>query len=246
MKIDPYAHPFGEVRVPGISQGFSSGREDEMDKKQDKLRRMAKGAVESYERQLEIVVGAMRQALAMTTELESERAALLEELRETYARTVCMRKKDFDTVIRRTTQPTETRAAELSRRIDAFEADRRESTAGLKDLMSNGKAIRPEVWSRFKELLLAPEQQDSERELAKILRVLHLEQEEINSLLRKILLKKEVKVKDLRNLARLVDSNRDLRTAELEPALVDCEEVHGRICNIWRDVMNTHAKTMEG
>ena len=250
MKIDPYAHPFGEVRVPSISQSSSHGREVKLNDDRDKLKQMALlrtrlrrvslNAVETYDKQLEAVVGAMRQALAMTGELEDERAALLRELRETYARTVCMRKKDFDSCIRRTTQPTETRTAELSRGIDTYEAGRKESIAKLRQLLSNGKPISAEVWNELKELLLAPEQRNSERELAGILRELHLEQEEINSLLKRILSKKEVKVKDLRDLARLVDSNRHLRTAELEPALNGCDRAHSRVCNTWHDVMDTY------
>jgi len=240
MKIDPYAHPFGEVRVPSISQSSFRGREVKMHDNRDKLRRMAESAVETYDKQLEVVVGAMRQALAMTRELENERATLLRELRVTYARTVCMRKRDFDTCIRRTTRPTETRTAELSRGIDAYEAGRKESIAKLRDLLSNGKPISVETWNEFKELLLAPEQRNSERELAGILRELHLEQEEINSLLKRILSKKEAKIKDLRNLARLVDSNRRLRTAELEPALSGCDRAHSRVCSTWHDVMDTY------
>lgn len=194
--------------------------------------------LDSYEMRLESVGALMRQAIEVVKNSQRQQEEVAGELRNILAKTECLRKKDFDRMMEEMWGQRRKREKEIHDTLESFLREEKEIIDELrKKLVEAGRPMKMDDFTVLKERILN-RQRKRERKVSAILKSFHLEQEELSTVLRKLLSKGErVKIKDLKDMIRGLRAHRIYKGSSIGKVLQELEMVDKEVDTAWEMVM---------
>ena len=193
--------------------------------------------IDSYEMRVETVSSLMRQTVQVLKNFQPQQEEMAEELKNILAKTEFLRKKDFDKMMEEIWGKRGEREKKLHKTLEDFLRDEREMIDELRKLLGSGEPMKMDDFTVFKERIL-DRQREREKKVSQILKSFHLEQEELRTALRRLLLKGDrVKIKDLKELIRGFRAHRIHKQSSIGRALEELEMVDREVDTAWQRVM---------
>lgn len=205
----------------------------------ENLQALAQGIIDSYQVRVKTVGNLMMEAAEELRNLQLEQQDLLTDLRDLLAKSKSLRKKDFDTKVEAILNQRGEREGEVIRAIDEFHRWVETMATELRRFFSNDKPLTMEDFADLKEIILL-RQEEREREAARVLREFHLEQEELKTVLQKLLSKGDsVRIKDFKSAIKALQFHQKEREGELGAMLKELDRVSEEVKGDWQGVMTT-------
>jgi len=202
------------------------------------LTRGVREILDSYEKRVESVGALMRQAIEVVKNSQQQQEEKVGELRNVLAKTESLRKKDFDRMMEEMWGQRRKRETEIHDTLESFLSEEKEIIDELsKKLVEAGRPMKMDDFTVLKERILN-RQREREKKISAILKSFHLEQEELSTALRKLLLKGErVKIKDLKDMIRGLRAHRIYKESSIGKVLQELEMVDREVDTAWEMVM---------
>lgn len=192
----------------------------------EEMQVLAQAIIDSYEMRVKIVSVLMRQTNKLLKDFHLEQAEMANELRDRLAQRECLRKKDFDVMMEGIRVQQREREREVDEMLENFRREEEEMIAGLREILVSAERTRLEDFQIIKDNILT-RQKEREREVGKMLRNFHLEQEELRQGLRRLLEKGEsVRIKDFKAMIKGIQVRQKERESEFDKML----EVFRQVC----------------
>jgi len=199
--------------------------------------------LDSYEMRLDSVGALMRQAIQVVKNSQRQQEGMAGELRNILAKTECLRKKDFDRMMEGMWGQRRKGEKEIHGTLESFLREEKEMIDELrKNLVEAGRPMKMDDFTVLKKHILN-RQREREKKISAILKSFHLEQEELSTALRKLLLKGErVKIKDLKDMIRGLRAHRIYKESSIGKVLQELEMVDREVDTAWEIVMMSAQK----
>lgn len=215
-------------------------RQEEMERI-DRTRSLTRGIreiLDSYEKRVGSVGALMRQAIEAVKNSQRQQEEIAGELRNILAKSESLRKKDFDRMMEEMWGPRRKREKEIDDTLKSFLGEEKEVIDELrKKLVEAGRPIKMDDFMVFKEPILN-RQREREKKVNAILKSFCLEQEELNTVLRRLLSKGErVKIKDLKDMIRGLQAHQIYKESSIGKVLQELEMVDREVDTVWQKVM---------
>ncbi|MEW6674627.1 MAG: hypothetical protein AB1348_01180 [Nitrospirota bacterium] len=206
------------------------------------LRNIVGQIVSSYESKVKTVTSLMREVNQRIKNYHIEQEQLTNRLKEMLAKTECLRKKDFDTMMTGIRSQQDEREKEVSQMVEDFCKEEEETVAKLREILTIKNPSTLEDFKILKERMLN-RPKERERRVTQILKDFHRDQEELNTALRMLLEKGPfVRIKDFKAMVKAFYIERRYENAEVSKILEEFERVKDEIGNQWQRVMATVGK----
>jgi len=206
------------------------------------LRDIVGNTVSSYESKVKMVTSLMTEVHERIKNYHVEQEQMINRLRDVLAKGVCLRKKDFNTMMAGIRNQQEAREKEVGRMVADFCSEEEETIAKLKKILTGESSSTLEDFKILKEKVLN-RPKERERRVSQILKDFHRDQEELNTALKMLLEKgSSVKVKDFKAMVKAFQIERKDENAQIDRILEEFEQVKDEISNQWQKVMSTVGK----
>jgi len=201
-----------------------------------------KGIINSYEMRVKAVSALMSQTIQVLKTSQRQQEKMTQELRNILAKTECLRKRDFDKMMEEMWGQRRKREKEIHRMLEIFLIEEKEMVDELRKLVNSEEVVEVKDFMVLKERILG-HQREREREVSKTLKSFHLEQEELSTALKKLLLKGgRVRIKQFKNMVRGLQAHRTHKESGLGKALDELEMVDREVNTAWHRVMMSTQK----
>lgn len=203
------------------------------------MRILAQSIIDSYEMRVKTVSTLMEQVNELLKSFHIEQEEMSGELRERLAKGECLRKKDFDAMMESIRAQRREREKEVSQMLERFRSEEERMITELRSMLISSERTRLEDFKIMKESILT-RQREREEEVGDMLRKFHLEQEELSTILKKLLQKGEsVRIKDFKIAIESIRVRQRERESEVSKMLEDFRKVHEEVSTEWQKVMAT-------
>jgi DNA-binding ferritin-like protein len=210
----------------------------------EETKNLIRGIIDSYEMRVETVGTLMRQTIKLLKNFQRQQEEMAEELKNILAKTEFLRKKDFDKIMEEIWRKRGEREKKVHKTLESFLREEREMIDELRKLLSSGKPMRIADFMVLKQRILN-RQREREKKVSQILKSFHLEQEELSTALRRLLLKGErVKIKDLKDVIRGLRAHRVHKQSSIGRVLEELEVVDSEVDIAWQRVMMSPRKNI--
>jgi len=190
----------------------------------EEMERLAKEVIASYEARVSSVEQIIEATHEMLETFRSQREAMRTQLRETLARTACLRKRDFDAMMRELLARQHAREGAVKETMRDYLAEQRALAATLREALDGGDAERV---GSVKEVLrrIEARRQAREQQVKGLLAEYRREQEEMARALKGLLSNGgSVKIKEFKATLRAIQSQRWSRSDLASPVQLRREE----------------------
>lgn len=196
-----------------------------------------KGIIDSYETRVKTVSALMRQTIQVLKDYQQQQKEMAGELRDILAKTEFLRKKDFDKMMEETWRKRDEKEKEVHEMLESFLREEKVMIDELGKLLGSGELMRTDDFMVLKERILN-RQREREKEVNQMLKSFHLEQEELSTALRRLLLKGErVKIRDLKDVIRGLRAHRMHKQSSIGRVLEELEVVDSEVDTAWQRVI---------
>ena len=194
-----------------------------------------KSVIDSYEARAKAVGALMRQTVEVLQRLDMEQEAKVSELRDLLARAESLRRKDFDTLMTEIWVQRREKEQQVAHTLDIFLKEQSELVAWLRKVITDGNVGLEEFRAMSQTVLTR--QKEMEGQLGRVLRELHLEQEEMGIGLKKLLQKGDrVRVKDFKAMLKAIHLRQTGRQDEVGKMLDELWGVDEEVAAQWHKV----------
>ena len=197
------------------------------------LEALAHRIIESYESRVGKVDAMIAQANETLLAFRGELYGMITQLKDNLAKSVCLRKRDFDSIMEEVLERLRQTETETRGCLLRFQEQEGEMLAHLMGIVSGKpsqglacvKAIREDILKR---------QREREARVAVALRRFHIEQDELTASLGKLLAKgRDLRVRDLQVVASMLKARREARENGMERMLEELEVIRGQVADQW-------------
>ncbi len=194
--------------------------------------------IDSYEARVTTVGALMRQMVEVLKRFDLEQEEKVMELRDLLARAESLRRKDFDTLMAEIRARRREKEKKVAHALDSFLKEQEELVAWLRKVITDGD-IGLEEFKALSHSILT-RQKGAQGDLGRMLRELHLEHEEMNIGLRKLLQKGErVRVEDFKAMIKAIQLRQGGRQDEVGRMLDELWGVDEEVASQWHKVMSS-------
>jgi len=194
--------------------------------------------IDSYEARVKAVGALMRQTVEVLKRFDLEREEKVAELRDLLARAESLRRKDFDTQMGEIWARRREKEERVVGTLDSLLKEQEALVAWLRKVIGDGN-ISLDEFKHLSQSILA-RQKDKEVEISRMLRELHLEQEEMETGLKRLLQKGErVRTKDFKAMIRAIHLRQEGRQDEVGRMLDELWAVDEEVATQWHRVMSS-------
>jgi hypothetical protein len=194
--------------------------------------------VDTYETRIKIISDLMRQMVATLKEFDVEQEERIEELREFLSKTNSLRKKDFNTLIAEIWNRRKEKEKKVDHTLENFLKSQGELVACLRKVIVSSN-MRLEDFKLLSQNILI-RQKKAEGELSRMLRELHLEQEELEVGLKKLFQRgKNVRIKDFKALIEAIQLRQAGREDEIGKMLDELWHIDKEVAIQWHKVVSS-------
>jgi len=203
------------------------------------LRNIVGEIVSSYGSKVKTVTSLMKEVTQKIRNYHVEQELITNRLKEMLARSECLRKKDFDTMIAGIRSQYQAREKEVSQIVEDFCREEEETVAKLREILTVKSPSTLEDFKILKEKMLN-RPKEREKRLSQMLKDFHRDQDELSTAL-KMLLEKgpSVRIKDIKAMVKAFHIEHKDENAEVDRILEEFERVKDEISNKWQRVMAT-------
>jgi hypothetical protein len=193
--------------------------------------------VDTYETRIKIISDLMRQMVATLKEFDVEQEERIEELREFLSKTNSLRKKDFNALIAEIWNRRKEKEKKVDHTLENFLKSQGELVACLRKVIVSSN-MRLEDFKLLSQNILI-RQKKAEGELSRMLRELHLEQEELEVGLKKLFQRgKNVRIKDFKALIEAIQLRQAGREDEIGKMLDELWHIDKEVAIQWHKVVS--------
>ena len=193
--------------------------------------------IRGYERRVNTITEYMSQAADLLAELGREQDAMASELRSALAERRSLRRKDFDRLLGHVVCERRERLAALPALIEQFRGAEHAVVAKLRRLLEGTAAGVVQAWPELRNEMVSL-QRARERQVARALRRVHVEQEELCRGLRGLLARGErVRIADLKAVVREIHAVSPHELVDLTAVLQDCRSACAEVLEAWQEVV---------
>jgi len=208
----------------------------------EETKNLIRGIIDSYEMRVKTVGTLMRQTIKLLKNFQRQQEEMAEELKNVLAKTEFLRKKDFDKMVEEIWRKRGERKKNVHKTLESFLREEREMIDELRKLLDPGEPMRIADFMVLKERILN-RQREREKKVSQTLKSFHLEQEELSTALRRLLLKGErVKIRDLKDVIRGLRAHRIHKESSIGRVLEELEVVDSEVDTAWQRVMMSPRK----
>jgi len=194
--------------------------------------------VDSYETRVITVGALMRQTVELLKRFDLEQEERVMELRDLLARAESLRRKDFDTLLAEIRTRRREKEERVAHALDRFLKEQGELVAWLRKVITNGD-IGLEEFKALSQGILT-RQKGAQGDLSRMLRELHLEHEEMNIGLRRLLHKGErVRIEDFKAMIKAIQLRQGGRQDEVGKMLDELWGVDEEVATQWHKVISS-------
>lgn len=194
--------------------------------------------VDSYETRVKTIGDLMLKAVDVLNRFDREQELKVMELRHLLAYAESLRKKDFDTLMTGIWARRREKERQVALTLDSFLKEQHRLVAWLREVVTLGD-IGPEQFKLLSLDYLAWQMQ-TEADLSRMLRELHLEQEELAAGLNKLLQKGEkVRIKDFKTMISAIQLRQRGRQSGLGRMLDELWGVDKAVATQWSQVITS-------
>jgi len=203
------------------------------------LCKIVEGIVGSYELKVNTVTCLMRQVYKKIENYHTAQELMANRLKDTLAKSECLRKKDFDALMAGILTQQKVREKEVRQIVEDFCKEEEETVAKLKDILTIKSPSTLQDFKILKEQMLS-RPKEREKRVGEMLKDFHRDQEELNTALSMLLEKgSSVKIRDLKAMTKAFSIQHKSEHLEVDRILEEFETVKGEISNQWQRVMAT-------
>ena len=190
----------------------------------------------SYESKVKNVTSLMKQVCNKIKNYHTEQEIMINRLKNILAKNAFLRKKDFDNIISDIRKKQIANEKEITKVVDEFCNEEEDKVSKLKEIFNvKNKTILEDFEEIKKRLLVQPKKR--EREICRILKDFHHEQEELNIAIQMLMGKgNSIKVKDFKAMIKAFSIEHDNFNVEIDKILEQFEDVKDDIRNKWLNV----------
>jgi len=201
-----------------------------------------KAILDSYETRVETVSALMRQTIQVLKNFQRQQEEMTEELKNILAKTQFLRKKDFDKMMEGIWINRREREKEVHKTLESFLREEKGMIDELRRFLSSEKLVKLDDFMILKERILNC-QREREKKVSQALKSFHLEQEELSTALKRLLLKGErIRIRDFKNMIKGLQVHRIYKESSIGKALEELEIVDKEVDTAWQKVMMSSIK----
>lgn len=194
--------------------------------------------IDSYEARVKTVGALMKKTVEVLKRFDLEQEEKVVELRDLLAKAESLRRKDFDNLMAKIWARRREKEDKASHILDGFLKEQGELVAWLKKVIADGN-IGLEEFKLLSQNFISRQKQ-AEEELSRMLRELHLEQEELGTGLKQLLRKGEkVRIKDFKAMIKAIRLRQEGRQDEVGKMLDELWGVDEEVATQWHKVMSS-------
>ncbi|KPJ62476.1 MAG: hypothetical protein AMS15_03805 [Planctomycetes bacterium DG_23] len=206
------------------------------DKKNKEIRALGE-LIKGYENRVKLVTEYMTQAADLLAGLRKEQDVMLRQLRNTLAQRRSLRHKDFDLLVGHIISERRERLEALPLLVQDFRRAELVVVSKLRQLLKGNAADFAQAWPELKKQMLSL-QRMRERNVARALKRVHIEQEELCRGLKGLLAKGErVRIADLKAVVREINAVSPQEMVDLAGVFRDCESACIEVSEVWQKVV---------
>lgn len=211
--------------------------------KQDKysleeLRSSVYGIIDSYEQKVNSVILLMKEVEKRIEDSYNEQVLVMGRLKSSLSRFQSVRKSDFDSLIKPIQDQQNGKKEEIHQILEDFRKEEEAAVDQLRSILTGDSSSNWEEFKILKNRLLG---RPSEREarISRLLKDFHRDQEELNTVLRKMLERgTDVRYKDLKAAVKAFNIEHYEEGAKIDNILDDFYRIKDEINNQWHKVMS--------
>jgi bacterioferritin (cytochrome b1) len=194
--------------------------------------------IDSYEARVKIVGALMKKTVEVLKQFDLEQEEKVVELRDLLAKAESLRRKDFDNLMEKVWARRREKEKKVSDILDSFLKGQEEMVAWLRKVIADGNIGLEEF--RLLSQNFITRQKQAEGELSRMLRELHLEQEELGTGLKQLLQKGEkVRIKNFKAMIKAIQLRQEGRQDEVGKMLDELWGVDEEVATQWRKVVSS-------
>ena len=179
--------------------------------------------LEKYRATVETVADYMGHAVALLEDFYAEQDEMIDQVKELLSKGKSLRHSDFDAIFAKVLARRRQTRETLPTLVEGYRANREALIQEIEDLCGSGAAQAAEAWPTLKKRLLDGND-TGEGEVVAVLRQVHVEQEELSTVLSDLLSRGErLRISDLKTVAQRLASRDSRGSAELAALLATCE-----------------------
>lgn len=233
---------FGEVKARVCLRFFAPERPINHHKEREEqrmgisedMRAIAEGIICSYEMRMKSVTTLVEEVARLVENFHLEHEKMASQLKENLARGECLRKKDFDTLMRSIRAERLRREREVRETLQRFRSGEERMVMELKETLNGGAPRTAEDFTTVKERILT-QQAEREKGVSEMLKVFQREQEEMSVELKKLLSKGEsIRIKDFKALIKDIQAQQNLRESQVGKMLEEFRRVRESVDSQWQ------------
>ncbi len=194
--------------------------------------------IDSYEARVGTVGALMRQMVELLKRFDLEQEEKVMELRDLLAHAESLRRKDFDTLMAQIRARRREKEEKVAHALDSFLKEQEELVAWLRKVISDGDITLEEFKALSQSILTR--QKGAQGDLGRMLRELHLEHEEMNIGLRRLLQRGErIRIEDFKAMIKAIQLRQEGRQDEVGRMLDELWGVDEEVVTRWHKVISS-------
>ncbi|MFQ5901153.1 MAG: hypothetical protein ACE5IH_06320 [Thermodesulfobacteriota bacterium] len=198
------------------------------------------GIIDTYEMRVKTIGQLMIEALGLVENYRREQEDMINRLKDNLARTECLRRKDFDTMMEKIKVFSKEREEDARDALKNFCSEGAKVVEILRDMFSEGRAVSLKDFIDMKAGIFAYHI-GREKEVTKLLKELHREQEELNVALKRLLSKGgDIKIKDLKAVKKAFQIQHMGKESEVNRILDDFSKVWQGVTTQWQGLISAY------
>lgn len=195
--------------------------------------------VNLYENRIEVVMGLIRETVRLIKDCSNEQEIMINQLKYTLSKINGLRKKDFDGLMEGILNRRKMLEKEAKEAVEQLWKEEGEKVIVLRNVLL-GDGIK-NIESVKTNILL--KQREAEKGLARILKELQREQEELNVALKRLLSKGElVRIKDVKAMVKAVNVLHREKGNGLDKMLEAFNGVNQEVTSTWERFFSAYEK----
>ena len=197
----------------------------------------AESLIVSYEARFVAVFSVLDQAMDALQEHRDDLAHVIAQLRNHYAASSSLRKRDFDAMIEQPLRYLGELEGRTRRALVTSRLDEERMMATLRCVLADGDGPELVQWPALRDRLVE-RQQSREAELARLLRDYHVELSNLIELLGAALKRQpQPRVRDLKRLATTIVRQHAYEQTDLARSQRGLDEIQGQIRKHWGEIL---------
>ena len=193
--------------------------------------------IQGYEQRVNTVTRYMTQAADLLCQLAGEQDVMIAQLKDMLAARCSFRHKDFDGAVRRVVAKRRERLAALPGLIEDFRHTEQGLVDKVRQLLTGNAADVARAWPELKQEMLSL-QRMRERNVSRMLKRAHIEQEELCRGLKGLLSKGEkIRIADLKAVMREINAISPQEMTDLADVFRDCQSACAEVSEAWANVV---------